>query len=124
MQTELIDAKRIAIAGHSRGGSDAAMLLASTRLFSTGIAIAGGMNHALFPHYLQYESDNYWSHPAPYTRNSPAFHADTIVAPLLMIHGEKDMTQARAATSEGLFLGIDAVGGNARLVDNNLDRHI
>lgn len=114
--TDLVDRKRIAIAGHSYGGGSAALLLASTPLFETAICIAGAMNQVLFPHYLQYEDDAFWRDEGPFLRNSAALHANTLSAPILMIHGEKDMTQARSAVSEGLFHGIATEGGDARLV--------
>ena len=114
--TGRIDNERIAIAGHSRGGGDAALLLAYSDLFKTGVAIAGGMNHMSMPHVLQYEDQPFWEVPERFIRNSASAQAPRINEPLLMIHGAADKSLARPSVSESLFRAIQSVGGEARLV--------
>ena len=116
IQTGGIDDKRIAIAGHSRGGGDAALLLAYTDLFRTGVAIAGAMNHMSMPHDLQYETRSFWESSGPYIRNSASAHVQSIDEPVLMIHGDNDESYARPGVALSLFYGLQAVGGNGRLV--------
>ena len=114
--TGRIDIDRIAVAGHSRGGGDAALLLANTDLFKTGISIAGQMNAMLMTHAKQYDERPFWEEPDVYIRASASAKAHMVDEPILMIHGVEDGSNARSATSESLFNGIRKAGGTARLV--------
>ena len=114
--TGKIDIDRIAITGHSRGGGDAALLLANTDLFKTGISIAGQMNAMLMTYAKQYDERPFWEEPDVYIRASASAKAHMVDEPILMIHGIEDDSNARSATSESLFNGIQKAGGTARLV--------
>ena len=116
IQTGKIDDQRVAIAGHSRGGGDAALLLAYTDLFQTGIAIAGAMNQMLMPHDLQYETQSFWESSEPYIRNSASAQVRSINEPILMIHGDSDDSYAQPGVSLSLYYGLKEEGGNGRLV--------
>ena len=111
-----IDIERIAVAGHSRGGGDVALLLAHTDLFKTGISIAGQMNSMLMTHAKQYDDRPFWEESEIYVRASASAKAHMVDEPILMIHGVEDGSHARSATSESLFNGIQKSGGTARLV--------
>ena len=114
--TRKIDPDRVAIAGHSRGGSHAALMLAYSDLFRTGVSIAGGMNMMLMTHITQYDDRPFWDAPEAYIRNSASAQAPKINEPLLMIHGMADRSFARPAVSESLFYALQSEGGTARLV--------
>ncbi len=111
-----IDATRVAVAGHSRGGGDSALMLAYTDLFRTGIAVSGSMNRMLMPHGGQYEDRPMWKAMDAYMRNSASVQARFIDEPILMIHGNRDPAYAAPAVSRSLYEGIETVGGSARLV--------
>ena len=114
--TRKIDPNRIAIAGHSRGGSHAALALAYSDLFRTGVSIAGGMNMMLMTHITQYDDRPFWEAPEAYIRNSASAQAPTIDEPLLMIHGMADRSFARPSVSESLFYAMQSEGRIARLI--------
>ena len=116
LSTGVVNEKKIAIAGHSRGGGDAALLLAFTDFFGVGISVAGAMNAALTPYYTQYESRPIWEVPDVYLRISASAQPHLINEPLLMIHGMLDDSYARSVASEGMYNGMQMFSGQARLV--------
>src|SRR5207253_5665512 len=84
------DPKRVAVGGHSYGAFMTANLLAHSDLFRAGIARSGAYNRTLTPFGFQSEERNLWEVPDVYLRMSPFLHADSVTAPLLLIHGEAD----------------------------------
>ena len=114
--TGRVDANRIAIAGHSRGGGDAALLLAYSDLFATAVSVSGQMNPLLMTYIKQYDDRPFWEAPEVYVRNSASAQANLINEPILMIHGIDDRSNARSDVSESLFRAIKSVSGDARLV--------
>lgn len=88
--TGAVDPERVAVGGHSYGAFMAANLLAHTRLFRAGIARSGAYNRTLTPFGFQQEQRTYWEAPETYHRMSPFSHADRLVMPLLLLHGEED----------------------------------
>ena len=94
-----------------------ANLLARTRLFSAGIARSGAYNRQLTPFGFQSEERHFWEASETYAAMSPFNHADKIVTPLLLIHGEADPNPGTyPMQSERLFAAIKGLGGTARLV--------
>ena len=116
VETGRVDVDRVAVGGHSRGGGDAALLLAHTDLFRAGISVAGQMNAMLMTSEKQYDERPFWEAPTVYVRASASAQANKIDEPILLIHGVVDGSNARSATSESMFKGIHKSGGTARLV--------
>ncbi len=113
----LADRSRIGIVGHSWGAFMVADLLATTRLFSAGVALSGLYNFSLTPFGFQHEQRSYWQAPELYEQISPFRHADGIAAPLLLIHGEKDESLgASVIQSTRLFEALYGLGAQSRLV--------
>merc|ERR1719284_1460758 len=89
-QLGIADPDRVAIGGHSYGAYMTAHLLAHTDLFRAGIARSGAYNRTLTPFGFQAEERSFWQAAEIYGEMSPFFHADSIKAPLLLIHGAED----------------------------------
>ncbi len=118
------DPGRIAVGGHSYGAFMTANLLAHTDLFRAGLARSGAYNRTLTPFGFQNEERTLWQAPQAYLAMSPFLHADTIKAPLLMIHGEADNNSGTfPLQSERLFNAIQGNGGTARLVMLPFESH-
>ena len=113
----IIDPKRVGMAGHSYGGFSAANLLANSGLFAAGIARSGSHNRTLDPWGFHAESGTVWEAPELFLTVSPFFSADKITAPLLLIHGEEDDSQAsKPIQSYRMFHALRGLGAVARLV--------
>ncbi len=111
------DPSRIAVGGHSYGAFMTANLLAHSRLFRAGIARSGAYNRTLTPFGFQAEERTYWQAREVYDRMSPFTYADSITAPLLLIHGEADNnTGTFPIQSERMFAAVKGAGGTVRLV--------
>ena len=104
--TGIVDSAKVALHGHSWGGYQTAFLVTQTNLFKTAIAGAaltdmvsmyssvywntGGANQAIFQSSQGRFKGNFLENMDAYVRNSPAFHADQIKTPLLLLHNDKD----------------------------------
>ncbi|MCA9690134.1 MAG: S9 family peptidase, partial [Myxococcales bacterium] len=111
------DRERVAVAGHSYGAFMTANLLAHSNLFRAGIARSGAYNRALTPFGFQGERRTLWEARDTYVKVSPLFHADTIKAPILLIHGEDDNNSGTfPLQSKRLFHALQGLGGTSRLV--------
>jgi dipeptidyl aminopeptidase/acylaminoacyl peptidase len=120
----IIDRHRVVASGHSYGGFMTANLLAHTDLFAAGIARSGAYNRSLTPFGFQAERRSYWEVPELYHRVSPYDHADSIQAPLLLIHGAEDANPGTyPLQSERLFQALQGLGGTARLVVLPAEEH-
>ena len=77
---------------HSYGAFMTAHLLAAapTSLFRCGIARSGAFNRTLTPFGFQSEERTLWENPGLYLRMSPFAVAHSIMAPLLLVHGQED----------------------------------
>lgn len=84
------DRDRIGIGGHSYGAFMTANLLAHSRIFRAGVARSGAYNRTLTPFGFQAEERSYWQVPQIYGRMSPFNYADSVSAPILLIHGMAD----------------------------------
>jgi dipeptidyl aminopeptidase/acylaminoacyl peptidase len=114
--TGVVDTRRLAVAGHSYGAFMTANLLAHTDLFAAGIARSGAYNRSLTPFGFQNEERTFWQAPEIYQAMSPFSHADKIVRPLLLIHGDDDNNSGTfPIQSQRLFAAIKGHGGTARL---------
>jgi dipeptidyl aminopeptidase/acylaminoacyl peptidase len=111
------DRARIAIAGHSYGAFMTANLLAHSHLFATGIAMSGAYNRTLTPFGFQSEERTLWQAPAVYSEMSPYQHADSVKAPVLIVHGQADNNPGTdPVQSERFYNAVKGLGGTARLV--------
>lgn len=111
------DPARAGVGGHSYGAFMTAHLLAHSDLFKAGIARSGAYNRTLTPFGFQAERRNLWEAPEVYIALSPFMRADSIKAPLLLIHGEIDNNPGTfPMQSERLYHAIVGHGGTTRLV--------
>ncbi|MEG6508066.1 prolyl oligopeptidase family serine peptidase [Methyloligella sp. 2.7D] len=125
-----IDRERMQVAGHSFGGWATLTLLAKTDLFRSGIAVAGAYDlisaHGTFDARSRHRSDPIdggsliekvwhlpgppWDHLDAYAQNSPLSGVESISAPVLLMHGDRDyvpMSQAEEMFSALRRLGRD-----------------
>lgn len=113
----VVNAKKIAVGGHSYGAFMTANLLAHSDLFAAGIARSGAYNRTLTPFGFQGEERTYWQAPEVYNTMSPFMNAHKIKSPILLIHGEADNNSGTfPIQSERLYEAIKGLGGKARLV--------
>jgi dipeptidyl aminopeptidase/acylaminoacyl peptidase len=111
------DRNRIAIGGHSYGAFMTANLLAHSKLFRAGIARSGAYNRTLTPFGFQAEERTFWQAEDTYMRMSPFAYADSVSAPLLLIHGEADdNTGTFPVQSERFYAALAGHGAITRLV--------
>ncbi len=104
--TGIVDPKHVGLWGHSWGGYQTAFLVTQTNIFSAAIAGApltdmvsmyssiywntGGTNQAIFEASQGRFKGNFLDNYDAYIRNSPAFHADKVTTPLIILHNDKD----------------------------------
>jgi dipeptidyl aminopeptidase/acylaminoacyl peptidase len=111
------DRNRIGIGGHSYGAFMAANVLSHSNIFKAGIARSGAYNRTLTPFGFQAEERNYWQARDVYTTMSPFTYADSVSAPILLIHGQNDDNQGTfPVQSERYFAALKGHGKHARLV--------
>ncbi len=111
------DRDRIGVGGHSYGAFMTANLLAHSKLFRAGIARSGAYNRTLTPFGFQNEERTYWQGRDVYQTMSPFTFADSISAPILLIHGAADdNTGTYPEQSERFFAALKGNGKKARLV--------
>jgi len=111
-----IDAGRTAMMGGSFGGYMANWIAGHTDRFTAIVSHAGLW--ALDQMFGTTDSPAFWRHefgdpaaqPGRYLANSPHLHAERIVTPMLIIHGDKDY---RVPIGEALRLYSDLVGRGA-----------
>jgi dipeptidyl aminopeptidase/acylaminoacyl peptidase len=107
-----IDASRIAMMGGSFGGYMANWIAGHTSRFSAIVSHAGlwaldqMMGTTDNPHFWHRMFGRPDTHPERYQANSPHLHADKIVTPVLIIHGDRDY---RVPISEALRMYSDLV---------------
>ncbi len=108
------DRDRIAIGGHSYGAFMTANLLAHSHLFRAGIARSGAYNRTLTPFGFQSEERTFWKAPQVYARMSPFWYADSVSAPILLIHGMADDNSGTFPIQSERF--YQALKGNGKIV--------
>jgi dipeptidyl aminopeptidase/acylaminoacyl peptidase len=102
----VVDAERVGLWGHSWGGYQTAFLVTQTDIFAAAVAGApltdmvsmyssvywntGGANQAIFESSQGRFRGNFIDNYAAYIRNSPAFHANKVTTPLMILHNDKD----------------------------------
>jgi len=104
--TGAIDSTHIGLWGHSWGGYQTAFLVTQTNMFHAAVAGApltdmvsmyssiywntGGTNQGIFESSQGRFKGNFIQNYDAYIRNSPAFHADKVTTPLIILHNDKD----------------------------------
>jgi dipeptidyl aminopeptidase/acylaminoacyl peptidase len=104
--TGLVDSTRVGLWGHSWGGYQTAFLVTQTKMFRAAVAGApltdmvsmyssvywntGSTNQAIFEASQGRFKGNFIQNYDAYIRNSPAFHADKVTTPLVILHNDKD----------------------------------
>ncbi len=104
--TGIVDAKRVAIHGHSWGGYQTSFLITQTNIFKAAAAgapltdmismysliygNAGITNQSIFEASQGRLTPGYWDNWDAFTRNSPIFHIKNVQTPLLLLHNDKD----------------------------------
>ena len=126
-----VDASRVGNFGHSYGGFMTMHLHTRTKIFRTGIALAGISNIA---DYWGAGNSGYsytegtcpgcypWNRKDVYVDRSPLFQADRITAPMLLIHGTDD-TNVVPTESEQMFTALRMLGREAELVRVKGENH-
>jgi dipeptidyl aminopeptidase/acylaminoacyl peptidase len=118
------DRDRIGIGGHSYGAFMTANLLAHSRLFRAGIARSGAYNRSLTPFGFQQEERTYWKALDIYTRMSPFTYADSVKAPILLIHGMADDNSGTfPIQSERFYAALKGNGATVRYVQLPAEAH-
>lgn len=118
------DPARMAIGGHSYGAFTTANLLVHSRLFRAGIGRSGAYNRTLTPFGFQSEERTYWQARDTYHAMSPFTHADTVSAPMLLIHGAVDSNPGtHPMQSERFYAALKGLGATARLCMLPLEDH-
>ncbi|MEP7347324.1 MAG: S9 family peptidase, partial [Gemmatimonadaceae bacterium] len=119
-----VDAARVGNFGHSYGGFMTLHIHTRTKIFRTGIAIAGISNIADYwgagGSGFSYTEGTCpgcypWNRKDLYVDRSPLFQADKITAPMLLIHGTDD-TNVVPTESEQMFTALRMLGREAELV--------
>jgi dipeptidyl aminopeptidase/acylaminoacyl peptidase len=104
--TGMIDSSHVGLWGHSWGGYQTAFLVTQTNMFHAAVAGAaltdmvsmyssiywntGGTNQGIFESSQGRFKGNFIQNYDAYIRNSPAFHADKVTTPLVLLHNDKD----------------------------------
>jgi dipeptidyl aminopeptidase/acylaminoacyl peptidase len=126
-----VDAARVGNFGHSYGGFMTMHLHTRTKIFRTGIALAGISNIA---DYWGAGASGYsytdgtcpgcypWNRKDVFIDRSPLFQADKITAPMLLIHGTDD-TNVVPTESEQLFTALRMLGREVELVRVKGENH-
>lgn len=118
------DSTRVAVGGHSYGAFMAANLLTRSGLFRAGIAQSGAYNRTLTPFGFQHEDRTLWQARDVYLDTSPFLYADSLRAPLLLVHGQDDDNPGTfTVQSERYFDALKGLGKNARLVVFPSEKH-
>lgn len=145
--TDLVDAGKLVVFGHSFGGYSALMAASQSDRFKAAIASAApsnlaSMRGAFDPHHAVLPPDglelnaNYgwselgqgnlraspWEDPARYQRNSPLFAVEQIKAPVLLIHGDGDFV--RLAQAQEMFSALYRLNKDAELITVFGEGHI
>jgi len=111
------DRSRVAVGGHSYGAFMTANLLAHSQIFRAGIARSGAYNRTLTPFGFQQEERNYWEARDLYERMSPFTYADSIKAPILLVHGMNDDNSGTfPIQSERFYAALKGNGATVRYV--------
>lgn len=141
-----VDPRRLAIWGHSFGGYAALMTAARSSRLSAVVALSAPSDLASMRGAFDPQSEalqeiapsafnigwselgqgglraSPWDDPAAYVRNSPAFQAGAINAPVLLIHGDTDFV--RLSQAQEMFTALERQNKDATLLTFFGEGHI
>ncbi|MBC7894725.1 MAG: S9 family peptidase [Cytophagaceae bacterium] len=126
-----VDADRIGNFGHSYGGFMTMHLHTRTKIFRTGISLAGISNIADYwgagGSGFSYTDGTCpgcypWNRKDLYVDRSPLFQADKITAPMLLIHGTLD-DNVVPTESEQMFTALRMLGRETELIRVTGENH-
>ncbi len=133
-----VDAKRLALQGHSWGGYQAAYLLTKTNMFrcaEAGAAVvnmtsayggirweSGVSRHFQYEHQQSRIGGTLWEKPLLFLENSPLFSLNKVQTPVLIMHNDKD---GAVPWEQGIeyFTGLRRLGKPAWLLNYNDEPH-
>ena len=131
VESGIADGDRLGLMGHSYGGYCVNALVTQTSRFKAAVNISGLCNLVSAygvltdagdsPNVARAETGQLrmggapWQCAERYVANSPVFHLDRVVTPLLLVHGELDNT-CRLSQAEEMFTGLRRLGREAVLL--------
>jgi len=133
-----VDAKHMAIQGHSFGGFEVNYLVTRTNLFAAAAEAAGPadlvssagnvfMDMADGHGWVEMGQDrmkaSLWQNPKAYIRNSPVFGADKVTTPLLIMHNKNDGTVPWSQAVE-FFTALHWLGKKCWMLQYDGENHI
>ncbi|WP_039378000.1 S9 family peptidase [Parachlamydia acanthamoebae] len=136
----LIDINRLGLIGQSFGGYGAAGIVTKTNLFRASVSISGIYDltgaYGIFSKNWEGFADTDWyenrqgrmgTHPWEnmfrYLENSPYYLAKDIYTPLLLIHGEKDIT-FEVQEAQKMFTALKRLGKKVNLAVYKKEGHV
>lgn len=133
----LVDLNRLGIMGQSYGGYGTAAIVSQTNLFRAAVAISGlydlgGLYGVFGPggtsFYMGWSEGGQgrmgthpWANLRRYVDNSPYYQADKIRTPLLLLHGDEDMSYTDA---EKLFSALRRLDRTVQLAAYHGQGHV
>jgi dipeptidyl aminopeptidase/acylaminoacyl peptidase len=122
VRTGAVDPARVGVHGHSFGGYTVNMLITHTRRFKAAVSVAGiadpvasalggagpdtvHLRAAMTPGAQPGLGATPWDNASRYVQNSPVHHLEEVVTPLLLIHGDADIS-VPIDQSQALYHGL------------------
>jgi dipeptidyl aminopeptidase/acylaminoacyl peptidase len=128
-----VDARRVGCIGASYGGFMTMLLTTRTDIFAAAVSHAGississywGEGYWGYLYSAAATADSYpWNRRDIYVDQSPLFHADKVVTPLLLLHGASD-TNVPPGESYQFYTALKLLGKEVELVEvAGQDHHI
>jgi dipeptidyl aminopeptidase/acylaminoacyl peptidase len=115
---QFVDPGRVGCIGASFGGFMTQLLVTRTDIYAAAISHAGismipsywGEGYWGYAYNAVAAAESYpWNNPKIYIEQSPLFHADRIVTPLLLLHGGSD-TNVPPGESEQMYTALKILG--------------
>jgi dipeptidyl aminopeptidase/acylaminoacyl peptidase/thiol-disulfide isomerase/thioredoxin len=115
---QFVDPGRVGCIGASFGGFMTQLLVTRTDIYAAAISHAGismipsywGEGYWGYSYNAVAAAESYpWNNPKIYVEQSPLFHADRIVTPLLLLHGGSD-TNVPPGESEQMYTALKILG--------------
>jgi dipeptidyl aminopeptidase/acylaminoacyl peptidase/thiol-disulfide isomerase/thioredoxin len=113
-----VDPDRVGCIGASFGGFMTQLLVTKTDIYAAAVSHAGismipsywGEGYWGYAYNAVSAAESYpWNNPKIYVDQSPLFHADRIVTPLLLLHGGSD-TNVPTGESEQMYTALKILG--------------
>jgi len=127
---KFVDPGRVGCIGASFGGFMTQLLVTKTDIYAAAVSHAGislipsywGEGYWGYAYNAVAAAESYpWNNPKVYIDQSPLFHADNVVTPLLLLHGGAD-TNVPPGESEQMYTALKILGAEVeylRFADQN-----